>query len=281
MRLSPDARSIVDAARDGDDPTEDDKARVRRALAATIGTATAIGATSSAAAANAASASAIGASGAATATSAAAGAATVAGSTLGTSLLTKAIGVAIAVGIAGGTVALEPWNAGIESASDFEGAPVVETETIAAPQASPPSARSITAPAPVSAPAPVPVSVSAPALLQTPRAPARENARRSAPPPAPSPAAPDAPPIDLSAELTLVRNAEASRRAGRPAEALAHLEEHASRFPNGTLTAERQAGRVLALCDLGRTSEARALADRFASTYATSPLATRVANTCR
>jgi len=58
------------------------------------------------------------------------------------------------------------------------------------------------------------------------------------------------------------------------------LEDHARRFPNGALAEERDAARVLALCDLQRLDEARDVARRFLREHPRSPLAPRVAHAC-
>jgi len=64
---------------------------------------------------------------------------------------------------------------------------------------------------------------------------------------------PDSP----SAELSLLRQAQAARRAGQAARALELAREHADKYPRSRLWAERETLRVLALCDLGRVDAAR------------------------
>lgn len=68
--------------------------------------------------------------------------------------------------------------------------------------------------------------------------------------------------------------------ADDPAIALQHLEEHARRFPHGVMEEEREAARIVALCQVGRADEARTLAARFLSERPTSPLAARVRAAC-
>lgn len=250
--LSPEAQRILDAARDGDDPTRGDKERLRSAVLASVGAAAAIGTGGAASSAAAASA------GAATA-------GTVAVSGAGAGVLVKVIGLAVAVGIAGGTVALEPWNAGTTTASEFEHAPILETDTHEDPIPAPHTPR------PEPEPEPVPEITSPPAAAPVPEAPRRPRATA---PPAPAPTS------TLADELTLLRAAQGARRAGDPTRALAELDRHARLFPDGVLAAEAQAARVLTLCDLGRTDDARAQREAFLAAHAGSPLAARVQNAC-
>jgi RNA polymerase sigma factor (sigma-70 family) len=63
---------------------------------------------------------------------------------------------------------------------------------------------------------------------------------------------------DLAEELRLVRGAKAAIREARADEAIALLDEHARRFPDGQLAAERRSTRVTALCGAGRHTEAEA-----------------------
>lgn len=129
---------------------------------------------------------------------------------------------------------------------------------------------------------PTPVTVAAPAVREQP-APAPEIAE---PEPAPSaspvgavsaaparalPSAEHAapasnPPLSAalahnsagsSVELSLLRQAQAARRAGQPGRALELAREHTEKYPRSRLWAERETLRVLALCDLGRVDAAR------------------------
>lgn len=89
----------------------------------------------------------------------------------------------------------------------------------------------------------------------TPRR-ARSGSRSRGRPPAPSPAPASSPADALTEELLLVRAAQRALGQDRPADALAELEAHASRFPKGQLSDDRRALRVTTLCALGRSSEA-------------------------
>lgn len=84
----------------------------------------------------------------------------------------------------------------------------------------------------------------------------------------------------LAAEVALLRRAQGAIRAGDPDGALRHLAAHARRFPSGMMTEEREAARVVALCDAGRNDEARGVARRFLRERPGSPLAARVRAAC-
>jgi hypothetical protein len=111
--------------------------------------------------------------------------------------------------------------------------------------------------------------VSAPA----PAAQSGESAVARTPPP-------EAASSDLDQELQLIRLAHDALQAGRPERALAHLAEHAARFPRGTLAQARQVTRILALCQAGKSSAAHAEAQRFLALAPTSPYAARVRAGC-
>jgi hypothetical protein len=67
----------------------------------------------------------------------------------------------------------------------------------------------------------------------------------------------------LAEEVAILSRAETELHAGRYSEALRVLEEHQHKFPRGTLSQERTAARIRALCGLGRTSEANAALARL------------------
>ena len=69
-----------------------------------------------------------------------------------------------------------------------------------------------------------------------------------------------------------MREAQAARRSGSPTLALERVREHARRFPEGMLRAEREAAEVLVLCELGQVSEASQRAELFEQRYPDSPL---------
>jgi hypothetical protein len=58
------------------------------------------------------------------------------------------------------------------------------------------------------------------------------------------------------------------------------IDQHRARFPNGTMVEERESERIVVLCALGRTDEARAAASAFLRDRPRSPLAGRVRASC-
>jgi hypothetical protein len=131
-----------------------------------------------------------------------------------------------------------------------------------------------TRPEPKSASAPAPASSGAVALV----APLRSA---SEPLPSPAPAeldSDDAPPTaiperrraaprndDLAAEAALLQRAHAAYRSGQPGETLRLLQQHGAKYPRSQLGVERSTLKVLALCALNRTDEARRTAATFPS----------------
>jgi hypothetical protein len=99
---------------------------------------------------------------------------------------------------------------------------------------------------PVALPAPLPVVERPPASVA-----AREQARRPAS-------------DGLAEEVEILSRAQTELHAGSVAGALQTLEEHARRFPRGTLAPERRAARIQALCGLGRAAEAQVELARLA-----------------
>jgi RNA polymerase sigma-70 factor (ECF subfamily) len=84
----------------------------------------------------------------------------------------------------------------------------------------------------------------------------------------------------VAAEAELLRDADRALKAGDPARALNLLVEHTTRFPNGILIEERDAERIVVLCALGRSDEARIAAVEFLRVRSRSPLAQRVRESC-
>jgi hypothetical protein len=85
---------------------------------------------------------------------------------------------------------------------------------------------------------------------------------------------------DLEGEVRLLEEADADLRRGDAEAALARLNEHAARYPSGTLADEREGVRAIALCRSGRLAEGKAAADRFLAAARKSSLATRVRTAC-
>jgi hypothetical protein len=137
--------------------------------------------------------------------------------------------------------------------------------------------------APVRTAAPVRAPVRAPAPIHAPvPSAAFEPSQPSTAAPAPSPSlAPLAESAQrLADEIRLVSSARRALRSGDATGALHTLDEHARGFPEGALTTEASAVRVLALCALGRAGEARALAQTWLATSPRSPLASAVRRSC-
>lgn len=273
MSLSPEARSLIDAARrEAAGPSEASRARMRRKVLSAAGA----GALASAA----------------SSTAAAAGAATKLGFFASLGLPSK-IGLAmLAAGVAAGG-ARAVW-------SDPAPSPPPVALVVAPSAAEPERPTSqVAAPAPEALPPSVEPSVEAPPAPSAepsaasaqpgPSAPASTalapSARRAPPASLPQASSPTtSPPSEADAlrdELALIGAAQSSLGAGRHEAALASLEEHARRFPSGALSLERRALRALALCAAGRRAEGRAEAEAFALRAAGSPLAERVASACR
>jgi hypothetical protein len=264
--LTPEDRNLVDLARDGCEPSESDRRRVRIALVAQLGVGAGL-----------TSASAVGAA-TATANAAPLGIVKIVAAVLLSSVV--AGGGAIAVRHSARTTALP--------------SPPASTSAASAPLAPPAAANAlvdgVTAPAVADQPPPA----KAPTMMQAPRraTPAALTPTTqhivdpvpSEPPALAEPAAPAAPtaasPTTLDAETQLVRAGVAAMHGGDPARALAAFDEHAQQYPDGFLAEERSGERVFALCALGRTVEASEAARRFLASYPRSPLAARVRASC-
>lgn len=85
----------------------------------------------------------------------------------------------------------------------------------------------------------------------------------------------------LEEELALIKRATEAKKAGRHAEGLAALREHAQRFPRGVLADERMVLKAELHCAAGRVGEADALVESFLRERAGSALAGRMRNVCR
>jgi hypothetical protein len=127
------------------------------------------------------------------------------------------------------------------------------------------------APAAPSLPEPEPAPALAAAREAQPAA--RSNRSRST-------AAAREPGTDVAGEIALLNDAQRALANGQPDRALALLERHARQFPRGSLTEERAAARIIALCDLGRVTAARAETAAFVRQFPSSPLTDRVRAAC-
>lgn len=245
--LDPRLRSLLNAAQEGDDPSEHDAARVRAAVALTL--------------AEAAPGAGKPASG-------------------GASSILKWLGIGVvASGLIAAGIALNQ-RAPSDAPRDAPRAP----QAIAAPavpQAPEPPRPPPKAPAPEAASAataapPVEAALpEAPASPATHKQPRRALAPRVVPEPAPEPIKSTGP-----SELSLIRSATGALRDAQPSEAIRLLEQHAQLYPEGILKQERQGLQVLALCALGTTSQALHERERFLKAAPHSPLAGRVEAAC-
>jgi hypothetical protein len=91
---------------------------------------------------------------------------------------------------------------------------------------------------------------------------------------------PAAPAPSLADETRVLEAAQRELASGRARSALALLDEHEKRFPSGALGEEGTAARVLSLCALGRTEEARRIATAFLENSPRSPLIPRLRGSC-
>jgi TolA-binding protein len=82
---------------------------------------------------------------------------------------------------------------------------------------------------------------------------------------------------DLRAQITLIDAARAAVAAGAGDRALELLRQYQSRYSAGSFRPEASALKIEALASMGRSVEARTLAERFIVEHRGSPLAERVA----
>lgn len=94
------------------------------------------------------------------------------------------------------------------------------------------------------------------------------------------PAAVKASEATVDEEVELVNASQAALRAGNTAQALDLLAQHAARFPSGKLATLRQVTRMMALCQSGRTAQARQEAADFIAKKPDSPFVERVKTIC-
>jgi hypothetical protein len=84
----------------------------------------------------------------------------------------------------------------------------------------------------------------------------------------------------IARELDLIKRAGKAVNVGRFAQALELASTHAREFPEGTLTEDRQALHVLALCGAGRTTEGARAKRRFFEHWPDSVHAKRLVEAC-
>ncbi|MCE9577676.1 MAG: hypothetical protein K8W52_31285 [Deltaproteobacteria bacterium] len=201
-----------------------------------------------------------GAAGAGAASAAGAAASTATAGAWWTATWVKVIALAVALG--GATVV----TVAVVAPGSREASPSAPVALVAAIDAGPPA---IVPDALIAAIAPVaPIDV-------PPAEPARPAVRAPHRPPASTPAT-----SDLAAELELLHQAQRAWRSGDAAGALVLLDRHLASFRGSQLASERTALRILALCDVGRRADARALAARWLKTAGHSPARRSVEESC-
>ncbi|MDI1432969.1 hypothetical protein [Polyangium sorediatum] len=266
--LGPEARAILLAGRDGDEPSPADRARLRRSIAAAI------------AAGGAASVGGEGVADAATTKLGEVAAATKIASAAKTSAVVSLGGLAwkgmlalIVGGAASAVAILGPTATHVETppAATHLEAPAPFGQTKPAQKSAEVEVRPLEALPTDEPPPPAPALPNTPAVNALPKRPAAPIATNE-PPPAP---------VDpLLAETKRLRAVHGAMKEGDPEQALRLLDETSAGAEGQSLRAERTAARVLALCKLGRVAEARAEAARFLSESPGSPLADRVRKAC-
>jgi hypothetical protein len=238
--LGRDAKALVEAASGGDEPTDENRARVRAAVGAKLVAAAAAGAAL-----------------ASTRSAAAAGSAVPVG------LKTLAL-VSMAVVTA----------AGVGTAMYVRSTPIIQAAPPAAVRTTPSD------PVSPAAPIPALTDSALPEAVLPPPEPAAMAKRHPTPRPAPVPTGAPEATASVEAEMEVIAEAREALRSGEGARALVLLDEHAHRYPSGALGEERDALRVASLCALGRVAEARAAATQFLRTFPESPHAARVRASC-
>jgi hypothetical protein len=241
--LNPDARRLVDLARQHRTPGEDAKSRIADRLAVPLAASLAAGTTAAAAKAAAAAEMAAGAK---------------AGATLFGSLGFKVAAV-LTLSAAVTTLAVSQLVPGPSTAS--------------APRHTPAAA----APAPAK-PAPAVATPEAPTNGAVNAAPADAllpQKNQLGPPKHGS-----EPSHELAQEAALLHEAQAAWRAGQSAQALSLANQHAQRFPHSQLGNERDVLRVLSLCKLGQVQAAKQVGAHLLKSAKGSPWYQSVAGSC-
>lgn len=238
--LNPNARALLNAAHSFDDPSDSDQERVRAAVLMRLGSVAALGTATITAA---------------KASSAAASAAPLVASSLASTALFSGVAAKIGAAVVIGALASGAYVAFRPAAHPV--APAAAAKPVVAVAAA--------APALDTPPAVEPATPEVAALPIEEAKPASRARARTA---------------DLEGEMKLLRQADGALRRGDSAAALAALNKHASQFPGGVLSQEREGVRAIALCSSGSISQGQSAAQRFLSSAAKSPLASRIRSAC-
>ncbi len=130
---------------------------------------------------------------------------------------------------------------------------------------------------------PVPVEIAEPELPAPVVEPQKRRARKISEWTTPKPDGPVSKPNDdaLLKEISLIKKASRALNQKRPEKTLKILNEYDAAFPKGVMREERDGLKVIALCDLGRRSEAANAKRRFLKRSPSSPMAGRVRDRCQ
>lgn len=272
--LSREARRVVEAGRAGDDPTDADRARLRRAVMGAV----AAGGIATAGTAHAGAAAAKGVACGAAAASKTVSLGSVAAKVILGVALAGAVGAGVAVGTSGeqalrgdvpAATGVSPQHASAASprgAQPGEGAaPVVRAEAEGMEERAPEAA---------------PVAPPAGAEARARSLPRPSGVGSQAKASAGTGGAGGGSPSTLEDETRKLGEAHRALRSGDPERALKLLDEQSAAYAQGELREERAAARVLALCNAGKTAEASAAAASFLRENPLSPLADRVRAAC-
>jgi hypothetical protein len=269
-QLDPSAKALLDAARNAAEPTAEDQAATQADLERHLGAAAFVLPAGAATSATVGTAKAV----AGTKLVASAGAKTAIGSVLLAKPVVFAVGTVVTMGLAWSVVQANrpPSVAGSSPAPTY--VPTYGLESNGPRAALTPAAPLATTEAMTAETAPAALAGPTEGTFVTRRVPAWVP-----PPPESSTKSPPAK-GKLGDEAHLLQQVFGAMQHGQPQRALDLLDEHAARFPLGSMRAESSAERVLALCSIGRTDEARTEARRFFLDYPDAPLSERVRSSC-
>lgn len=267
--LRPEVRAFLENARDADNPTPADRARVRKALFVAVAAGSAAAVLTKAAPA-AAQGSAVSGAAAAKGMLTAPFALKVAGMLA----ISGVIGAAASV-LPSHSVKWEPPAQRAEPKVAVLQQPLDSTNTL--PLSNPIESDNKTnmeEPAEGQAPAPFPKPMAAP----NEPAPSNRSELKTTPQKSNSKKELE---NTLEEETRGLGEANRALQAGDPERALQLLEEQSRAFDHGELSEEREAARVLSLCKTSREAEAKAALAAFLAKTPNSPLADRVRSACK
>ncbi len=254
--LSPVARALIDAGAPGDQPTADDRARIRGRLSAQLGAAALGAGVVTSVAAHATSASAA-----------------------STTAATKGL-ASIGFWGATGKLFIGASIVGVASATLLVGVPASPKETAKGSAPSATVVQGAPRPAqPAEVPAPAVGALVMPDALESEREGAEEKREVRVQRPRRAARSAGPAPESLAEELSLIGAAQAALRRGDAPGALEAVEAHQTRFAHGALREERQAVQMIARCMLGERDDA-ALAS-YLEQAADGPLKQRVVQRCK